>query len=126
MRYAPGMRVLLNAVCGVTIAASIWLGVMFVVLHRPGFARGALTALLFVVQSLLAIAVANGWLAGLVWRALSLVGAAGLLWFGVRTIAANLSSNHFEGFALIIGILLIGQALTTALLSKSAPIRQLT
>lgn len=126
MRYAPGMRVLLNAVCGVTIAASTWLGVMFVVLHRPGFARGALTALLFVVQSLLAIAVANGWLAGLVWRAISRVGAAGLLWFGVRAIAANLSSNHFEGFALIIGILLIGQALITILLSKSAPIWQLT
>jgi hypothetical protein len=122
------MRLLLNGLCAVTIAASAWLGVMFVVLQRPGFERGAAVAALFAVQSLLAIAVANGWLSGAMWRAVALAGAAGLTWAGTLALIRNLNGPHFEGYALIIGILLILQGLATllTLLVKSAPIRQLT
>ena len=122
------MRALLNLVCGSTIVASAWLGTMFVVLHRPGFERGLLMASLFGLQSLLVLAVTNGWLTGLGWRLLALAGATGLIWTGARAVATNLSSSHFEGYAFILGILLIAQALLTILATivKSAPIRQLT
>jgi hypothetical protein len=122
------MRTLLNVLCGLTIAASAWLGAMFVVLHRPGYERGAGIAVLFVLQSLLAILVANGWLAGLPWRALAMTGAATLAAAGVFLVSRNLNGPHFEGYLLIIGSLLTLQGLSTllSLIVKSAPIRQLT
>jgi hypothetical protein len=107
------MRPLLNGLCGLTIAASVWLGVMFVVLHRAGYERGAGMAGLFVLQSLLALAVTNQWLAGVWWRAAVLLGAAGLTWVGVSAVVSNLTGPHFEGFAVIIGALLALQGLFT-------------
>ena len=113
------MRTLLIGVCGLAIAASAWLVVMSLVLHHPGFERIALTATLLLLQSLLVVAVARGWVAGTAWRALSLAGAVAMAWTGVRVVIENLSSNHFEGYALVIGILLILQALLTPLASSS-------
>ena len=128
LRYDAAVRVLLNILCGLTIAASGWLGVMFVVLHRPGFERGAAVAALFVLQSLLAIAVANGWLSGILWRALAMAGAAALATTGAFVVGRDLNGPHFEGYLLVIGVLLTLQGLTTllSLIVKSAPIRQLT
>jgi hypothetical protein len=113
------MRALLIAVCGLTLVATAWLGVMSVVLHHPGFERVALTAALFALQSLLVIGVAGGWLGGSAWRVLSFMGAAAVAWTGVRAILANLSSNHFEGYVLVIGVLLVLQALLTPLTLSS-------
>lgn len=122
------MRTLLNVLCGLTIAASAWLGVMFLVLHRPGFERGAGMAGLFVLQSLLAVLVANGGLSGVLWRALTLAGAVGLAVTGAFLVGRDLNGPHFEGYLLVIGVLLTLQGLTTllSLINKSAPIRQLT
>jgi len=113
------MRTLLNVVCGLTLAASAWLGVMFVVLHHPGFERGLVMASLFALQSLLAVAVTNHWLGGLAWRSLSIAGAIGLGWAGGRAVIDNLNNSHFEGYVLIIGFLLISQSLLTLLASSS-------
>ncbi len=108
------MRSLVTGLCCLTIAASAWLGVMFVVLHRPGYERGAGMAALFILQSLLALAVTNQWLPGVWWRMAALLGAAGLTWVGVSAVAANLTGPRFEGFAVIIGVLLLLQGLFTA------------
>jgi hypothetical protein len=124
------MRPLLNGLCSLTIAASVWLGVMFVVLHRPGYERGAGMAALFVLQSLLALAVTNQRLTGAWWRMAALLGAAGLTWVGVSAVVSNLTGPHFEGFAVIIGILLVLQglftagALVTSLLTPSSKVHQ--
>lgn len=107
------MRTLTNLVCAFGAVASGWLAVMFVVLHRPGFERGAAMSALFVVQSLLALAAVNGILRRAAWRVLALVGAAGIIWAGGRAVAATLGSPHFEGYALLIGIALILQGLLT-------------
>jgi hypothetical protein len=108
------MRTLSNVVCGFGVVACSWLAVMFVVLHRPGFERGAAMSILFVLQSLLALAAVNAVLSGTAWRLLTLAGAAGIIWAGGRAIAETLSSPHFEGFALIIGAALVLQGLLTA------------
>ena len=108
------MRTIVTGLCCLTIAASAWLGVMFVVLHRPGYERGAGMAALFILQSLLALAVTNQWLPGVWWRMAALLGAAGLTWVGVSAVVANLTGPHFEGFAVIIGVLLLLQGLFTA------------
>ena len=43
-----------------------------------------------------------------------LLGAAGLTWVGVSAVVSNLTGPHFEGFAVIIGVLLVLQGLFTA------------
>ena len=122
----PAMRALLNAVCGITVAASVWLGVMFVVLHRPEYERGVAMSMLFVLQSLLALAVANVWLSGVAWRVAATAGAAGLVWAGISAVVGTISGSHFEGYALILGLLLILQGLLTVtqLIRPSSPLRQ--
>ena len=108
------MRVVLTAVSGVTAAACLWLAVMFVLLHRPGFERGLVLSLLFVSQALLTMAVVNRWLPGRAWRPLILAGAAGVVWGGATAIANALNSPHFEGFSVIIGAALVAQGVLTA------------
>ncbi|HUK33995.1 MAG TPA: hypothetical protein VLV86_08810 [Vicinamibacterales bacterium] len=102
-----------NLVCGFGVVACSWLAVMFVVLHRPGFERGVATALLFVLQSLLALVVLNS-IRSSVWGAVALAGAAGIVWAGGRAVAATLGNPHFEGFILIIGSALVLQGILTA------------
>src|ERR1051325_10290355 len=114
-RYDAAVRVLLNVLACLTIAASSWLGVMFLVLHRPGFERGAAIAMLFVLQSLLALAVANGFLPGLVWRVIATAGSGLTSTAGVFLVGRTLNGPHFEGYLLVIEILLTLQG-STALL----------
>jgi hypothetical protein len=110
------MRRLLTGVCCVTIAASCWLATMSLVLHRTGYRQQMGVALLFVVQSLWTLAVLAGQLPSL-WSKLSRIvlvpGAVGLAATGGRAIAANLSGPHFEGYALVIGAVLILQGVLT-------------
>ena len=113
------MRTLLSGLCLLTVAASAWLGLMFVVLQRPGFERGVVMSGLFVLQSLLALAVVNRWVSGRAWAFPALAGAAGLIWAGTRAVLANLSGSHFEGYALVIGFLLTLQGILTLLASSS-------
>ena len=127
----PAMRAVLTAVCGLTIAASTWLGVMFVLLHRPGYERGLGASVLFVLQSLLAGAVINQWLRQPSFRVVTLLGAVALAWAGTSAVLANINGTHFEGYALIIGALLILQGvltilyLITLLFSQSSKVHQL-
>jgi hypothetical protein len=124
------MRALTSVVCGFGVVACSWLAVMFVVLHRPGFERGAAMAVLFVLQSLLAMATINGLLSSLAWRLLTLVGAAGIVWAGGEAVVRALSNPHFEGFAVVIGASLVLQGLLTggqlipSCLSSSAKVHQ--
>lgn len=121
---------MLNAVCGFTAAACLWLAVMFVVLRHSGFERGFVMSLLFVGQSLFALAVLNQWVVGGVWRALALAGSAAIVWAGVKAVANTLNGPHFEGFALIIGAslvlqgLLVGSQLITSRFTPSSKVHR--
>ena len=108
------MRTTLNLFCGFTLLASIWLAVMFVVLHRPGYERGVSLSLIFIIQSLLTMAITAGLLSALLWRLLALAGAAGIVWAGGAAAANTLNGPHFEGYALVIGVALVLQGLLTA------------
>ena len=108
------MRTVLNGLCWFTAAASAWLGVMFVVLQHPGYERGLGLAVLFVLQSLLTLAVITGWLTGAWGRFLAVTGAAAIIWAGGAAITTTLNGPHFEGYALVIGVVLVAQGLLTA------------
>jgi hypothetical protein len=86
---------------------------MFVVLHRPGYERGVSLALIFIVQSLLTLALTTGLLSALWWRILAVTGAAGIVWAGGAAVSNTLAGPHFEGYALIIGVALVLQGLLT-------------
>lgn len=124
------MRTLQNGVCWLTAAASAWLGVMFVVLHRAGFEQGAGMAGLFILQSLLALAVGNGRLTAMPWRLMALAGSTGLIWAGAEALQRTVTGDHFEGYAVIIGALLLLQgtltaaSLVTGLFSSSSKVHQ--
>ena len=107
------MRILIAGVCGVTIAASCWLATMSLVLHRTGYQAQMGLALLFVAQSLLTLGVQAGLLPAVWIRAVLALGAVGLVGAGGRAIAANLSGPHFEGYAVVIGGVLILQGVLT-------------
>ena len=108
------MRTILSLFCGFTLLASIWLAVMSVVLHHPGYERGVSLSLIFIIQSLLTMAITAGLLSALSWRLLALAGAAGIVWAGGAAAANTLNGPHFEGYALVIGVALVLQGLLTA------------
>jgi hypothetical protein len=110
----PLMRTVLNGCCWFTVAASSWLGVMFVVLHRPGYERGLGLVVLFILQSLLTLAVTTAWLSAAGWRLLAILGAAGITWAGGAAVINTLNRPHFEGYALVIGVVLVLQGVLTA------------
>lgn len=108
------MRLTLNVLCAFTLLAASWLAVMFVVLHRPGYERGVSMSLLFIIQSLLTLAITTGLASALWWRILAVAGAAGIVWAGGAAVSNTVTGPHFEGYALIIGVALILQGLLTA------------
>ena len=110
----PPVRTLLNVFCAFTVLASCWLAVMSVVLHRPGFERGVSLSLIFIIQSVLTLAITTGLLSALSWRILAVAGAAGIVWGGGAGVTNTLNGPHFEGYALVIGVGLVLQGLLTA------------
>ena len=111
--YDAAMRTLLAGACCFTIAASGWLAAASLVLRRPAYLGIAGLAVLFVLQSLLTIGVISGRLSGRVARVVLAAGATGIVMVGGRAMTVNLTGPHFEGYAVIIGAVLILQGLVT-------------
>jgi hypothetical protein len=125
------VRTLLAGVCCFTIAASVWLALMALVMRRPGYQALAGVAVLFVLQSILTLGVMAGKLNRRGVRAVLAGGAAAIVATGGRALAVNITGPHFEGYAVIIGVALILQGLLTLqslyvkrppTLGKTAPI----
>ena len=111
------MRNVLAALCGFTVLATGYLSLSLLILHPPraDFATWFVMAVLFVLQSVLTLLVlfANG-LAGL--RNLAVLGGAGILVSGASMVHSTLNGAHFEGYALILGSVLVLQGLLTGVL----------
>ncbi len=120
------MRLLLRLVCGFTILAAAWLTTMYFVLKHPGYQAHAMVSASFVAASLVTIAFLQlarppGWL-----QALVAATAIGLGYAGATTVSAVLKPDaHFEGYALVIGAMLVVQAALTLVVIAS-PSRQRT
>jgi hypothetical protein len=110
-----------------TAAASCWLVVMYVVLQHPGYEWRAAMATLFVIQSVLTVAALAGWADGGWVRGVLLAGAAAILLAGGSAVRATLAGDHFEGFALVIGLALVIQgALTLVIVLRQRPFELFT
>ena len=109
----PAVRALLASVCCFTIAASGWLAAMALVLGRPGYQALVGLAFLFVLQSVLTIWFISGSVAGKAARGVLMAGATGLVGAGGRAVAVNVTRVHFEGYAVVIAVMLVAQGLLT-------------
>jgi NADH:ubiquinone oxidoreductase subunit 6 (subunit J) len=117
------VRKTLTAVATFTLLASVWLSIMNLVLHHPGYQRQAIVFALFILQSgltLLMLAERVAWI-----RLIVLVGALGICYAGWTAVAVQLGrssigqaqpqAQHFEGYALLIGLALAVQGVLTIL-----------
>jgi hypothetical protein len=65
------------------------------------------------------------------WRVVAIAGAASLTWAGTSAIAGTISGPHFEGYALIVGVVLVLQGILTiaqlipSSLTRSSKVHQL-
>ena len=93
-------------------AAGVWLAVMENILKHAGYGQRTAVAACIVIQgaaTFLSLLLDGTW----IFRALILAGAAGVGWLGVSAIRRTIDAAHFEGFVVLIGSVLIAQALLT-------------
>ena len=114
----------LAAICSLTLLATGYLSLSLLVLRPPraNYPEWFMMAALFVTQSaftLLAVAgmVSGGWVRGLL-----LTGSLAIVWVGASWARATLTSDHFEGYALVLGLALVIQgALTFIIVLRQRP-----
>jgi hypothetical protein len=108
------MRQISMMLCGLVVAAAAWLGVMENVLRHPGFGERTLVAACIAVQGLVTLLfLAKGGRDGLRWGIA--VGAMAVVAVGASAAIRILNAPHFEGFVLIIGVLLVMEGVSTLL-----------
>jgi hypothetical protein len=106
------MRQVSMMLCGLVVAAATWLGVMENVLRHPGFGARTLVAACIAVQGLVTLLyLGRGGRGGLRWGIA--MGALAVAAVGASAAIRILNAPHFEGFVLIIGVLLIVEGVST-------------
>jgi hypothetical protein len=110
------MKIVTAALCALTILAVAYLSVSVIALRPPRAnypAWGAFAALVTVqsVATLLAMVAPVAWL-----RAGTIAGGAVLAAAGVWMVRGTLTSAHFEGYALVLGAMLVAQGIVTIVL----------
>lgn len=106
------MKAALTWISVMTAASGFWLAVMENILKHTGYGARTAVAAAIVIEALATIAflMLDG---RMVFRMIVLAGAAGAGLLGASSIVRNARAQHFEGFVLIIGSLLIAQAVMT-------------
>ena len=106
------MKSMLAILCVFGAVAACWLAVMEGVLQHPAFSQRMLIAVSIGAQSVLTLIVVSG-TSNRLWRIASGAGALWLLVMGSLAVVKNATGHDFEGFALVIGVALVAQALLT-------------
>ena len=118
----------LTAICTLTLLATAYLSLSLLILRPPraNYQQWALIAAVIAAQSVLTLVA----LYARTPRGLQYVVVAsgfGIAWIGARSIYNTLSGPHFEGYALVLGAMLVTQgALTLAAVGGAALPRRLS
>ena len=109
------MKTLLAAICALTLLAVAYLSLSLIVLRPPraNYPVWFALATIIIIQSVgtvIAMANPHAWL-----RIVVAAGGAALAAIGVWMIRETLVSSHFEGYALVLGGMLVGQGALTIL-----------
>ena len=119
----------LLAACSLTVLATGYLSLSLAVLRPPraNYQEWFLMAGLFIAQSVLTMMAASAVLSGAWIRWLVLAGGVAIIWVGGAWVHDTLASDHFEGYALVLGSWLVVQgALTLALFLRQRLMPALT
>src|SRR3989442_9811157 len=108
------MKTALAAVCILTVLATAYLSASLVVLHPPraDYQQWAVVATLIVAQGVLTL-VALFAAGSAALRSVVLAGGLLIALLGARSIYSTGSGPHFEGYALVLGSMLIVQGVLT-------------
>lgn len=124
------MRTLLTVMCAFTLLAVVYLSLSVLILQPPGvnYGQASLTAALFVTQSALTLLAMAGVVSGAWVRLLMFIGGTAITSIGFLAVRSTLSGPHFEGYALVLGSVLLGQGVLTIAFfltgsGRSAPAR---
>jgi len=122
------LAAVLTGICCITIAATCFLGLSYVLLKSVDDMRPLIWVAFFIAQSALTLFALGAVLTGTVLDVVLIAGAAGLSWLGWSMVDRTLAGPHFEGYALVMGgVGMLQGALTLVLflcrLSKVRPHR---
>jgi hypothetical protein len=111
------MKALLAVICPLTLLATAYLSLSLVILHPPraNYVQWFLMAVLFIAQAALTLAAIAGAVSvsgGLI-RWVLVAGGAAVTFVGALWLRATLSGVHFEGYALVLGSMLVVQGVLT-------------
>ena len=95
--------------CGFTALCGIWLGAMGLRLRHPGYGEGELIAAIIVLQAAITT-IALCFRPITLLRRSAVAGSLGLVWLGWKAMIGTLRNAHFEGYILLIAILLLVQS----------------
>src|SRR5712692_5300313 len=120
------LKTALVAVCSLSLAATGYLSLSLAILRPPraNYREWFMMATLFVAQGVFTLvaaagAVSAGWI-----RWLVLAGSLAIMWVGASWAHDTLTSEHFEGYAVVLGFLLVAQgALTIAVFLRLQDLR---
>ena len=111
------MRTVLAVICSFTVLATGFLSLSLIVLRPPraSYQEWFLMAALFMAQSVLTLVAITGAFSGTWIGRLLLVGGVSIIWVGASWAHATVSGPHFEGYALVMGSVLVVQGVLTLL-----------
>ena len=109
------VKTALIALCAVTLLATALLSLSLVILQPPraNFQQWFLTAALIVAQGALTLFAVGSRTPGDRIRWLLVPGAGAVMWLGATTAYATVRGSHFEGYALVLGSVLVVQGAVT-------------
>jgi hypothetical protein len=114
----PALRLL----CACTALAGCWLGMMDLLWRHTGYVGQTGIAALIVSQASLTVASLR-FRRGTGLRALAIVGSLALLWLAASVLKATFDGAQPEGYALLIAVSLIVQAVLTLLTLRTAGLK---
>lgn len=101
----------LALVCGFTALCALWLGAMDLRLHHPGYLAQLLIAATILGESLLTLTAIVS--ATRLFRWLSTLGTAGILFLAAKAFYGVTHNRHFEGYIVLIAATLVLQSILT-------------
>ena len=109
------LKTALFAMCAFTLLVTGYLSLSLAILRPPraNYSEWFMMAPLFVAQSVLTMMAASALLSGAWIRWLVLAGGVAIIWVGAAWVHDTLASEHFEGYAVVLGSLLLLQGALT-------------
>lgn len=119
------LRAALAAICAFTLLATVYLTLSLLILRPPraNYQEWTVMASLFVAQSVLTLLAFAGGSSASWIRWVVLVGGGAIIWAGASWAFATVWGPHFEGYALVLGSVLVLQgALTLVVFARQRPL----